>query len=209
MVAMRGSIIPEPLVMPPTRTRPSGRVISTAADFGKGSVVMIASAAAAPPSVDSASIAAGMPARRAGIFRFTPMTPVEATSTSRGSQPMPCAASTVISRASARPCGPVQALAQPLLVTTARARPPDAARCSCETSTGAAWAMFVVNTAAAAAGVSLTSSARSFLPLALMPQCSPAARNPAGAVTPPGIAVIDVVMPRLVFAEAVPPGRCR
>ena len=82
------------------------------------------------------------------------MTPVDATSTSAAAQPSAAAVSAAISRASASPCGPVQALAQPLLVTTARARPPLAARCAFDTSTGAAWARFMVKRPAAVAGAS-------------------------------------------------------
>ena len=48
----------------------------------------------------------------------------------------------------------MQALAQPLLTTIAAARPPEAASCSRETSTGAACARLVVKTAAALAGTS-------------------------------------------------------
>ena len=73
------------------------------------------------------------------------------------------------------------AFAQPALMTTARARPP--ARCSRDTSTGAAWARFVVNTPAAAQAWSATTRARS-RPCALMPLATAAARNPPGAVTP-------------------------
>ena len=61
------------------------------------------------------------------------------------------------------PSSPVQALAQPLLTMTARAMPPARARCSRDTSTGAACALLGVKTAAAVAGVSDTSSARSGL----------------------------------------------
>src|SRR5688572_14536589 len=53
---------------------------------------------------------------------------------------------------------------------------------------GAAFARLIVNTPAAAAGVSLTISDRSGLPLALIPQWSPLARKPDGAVTPPSTA---------------------
>jgi hypothetical protein len=88
----------------------------------------------------------------------------------------------------------VQAFAQPLLLTTARARPWLAARCAFETSTGAACAWLVVKTAAADAVVSLTTSARSCLPFALMPQCRPAARKPRGAVTPPSSSLIVYAM---------------
>ena len=79
------------------------------------------------------------------------MTPVEATTTSPGAQPTRARREPRPSRA--RPRGrasPVAALAQPAFTTTARARP--AARCSRETSTGAAWARFVVKTPAAVHG---------------------------------------------------------
>jgi hypothetical protein len=69
---------------------------------------------------------------------------------------------------------------------TAVAKPPVLARCSRETSTGAATARLVVKTAAAAAGRSATTNARSsFSADFLMPQWTPAARNPFGVVTPP------------------------
>ena len=45
IVAMRGSIMPEPLAMPPTRNGADSVVTSTAHSFGNGSVVMIARAA--------------------------------------------------------------------------------------------------------------------------------------------------------------------
>jgi hypothetical protein len=80
----------------------------------------------------------------------------------------------------------VHAFAHPLFTTIARATPPERARCSRESRTGAAAARFVVNTAAAAAGVSETSSARS-RPLALIPALTPAAVNPCGVVTPPAV----------------------
>ena len=57
----------------------------------------------------------------------------------------------VISRASLMPCSPVQTLEQPLEATIAWAWPPRT--CSMETSTGAPFTWFVVNTAAARAGV--------------------------------------------------------
>ena len=45
IVAMSGSIMPEPFVMPPTRNTPAAVTTFTAASFGNGSVVMIASMA--------------------------------------------------------------------------------------------------------------------------------------------------------------------
>ena len=60
------------------------------------------------------------------------------------------------------PASPVQALAQPLLQTIARALPPDISRFARETTTGAACVLLVVNTAAADTGrsavISMTSS---------------------------------------------------
>ena len=62
------------------------------------------------------------------------------------------ATSAHISSASATPRSPVAALAQPLLSTTAAARPPVAVRCACVVTTGAAVILFCVNTPAAATG---------------------------------------------------------
>ena len=106
------------------------------------------------------------------------MTPVEATSTCGGSHADARAAASAIAFACAMPSAPVQALAQPLLTTIAAARPPEAASRSRDTRTGAACARLVVNTAAALAGASAASSARSRAPDALMPQATPAARKP-------------------------------
>ncbi len=106
--------------MPPTRKLPNSVDTSTAYSFGNGSVVMIARAAAAPPLASSAFTAIGMPPRIASILRLTPMTPVDATRTCSLLQPTAAAVSCAISRASASPRGPVQAFAQPLLVTMAR-----------------------------------------------------------------------------------------
>ena len=57
MVAIKGSIIPEPLAMPPTLKRPIGVSTRTASSLGNGSVVMIARAASGPPSRVSAEAA--------------------------------------------------------------------------------------------------------------------------------------------------------
>src|SRR5690606_35841386 len=141
-----------------------------------------ASAAAASSLRPSAARALAMPASTLSMGSRTPMTPVEATATSCGAVPRASATSAAMRRASARPSGPVTALALPLLATTARSLPP--ATCSRVTCTGAACTLLVVNTAAAAAGTSDTMTATS-LRLRLMPACTPAARKPAGAVTPP------------------------
>ena len=53
-----------------------------------------------------------------------------------------------IAQASASPCRPVTAFAQPLLTMSARARPAVCLRTSLETRTGAAWKAFRVKVAA-------------------------------------------------------------
>ena len=80
------------------------------------------------------------------------MTPVEATSACDGAHRAPLAVSTAISPASDSPCGPVQALAQPLLVTMTCATPSLDCRCRCDNSTGAALAWLIVKMAAAETG---------------------------------------------------------
>ena len=85
----------------------------------------------------------------------------------RASMPSARAVALAIERASSRPWAPVQALALPELTTTARARP--SARCSRDTSTGAAARRLCVNAPAAVASPSQASSARSGAPEALMP----------------------------------------
>ena len=60
IVAMRGSIMPEPLAMPPTaNVRPSAVVTDTALPFGNGSVVMMARMAASLPVALSAADGVG------------------------------------------------------------------------------------------------------------------------------------------------------
>ena len=74
-----------------------------------------------------------------------------------------------------RPCSPVSALALPLL--TRMARMPVAGSRGSASCTGAAWARLMVKQPAAAAGTSLTTSARSFF-AGLMPAWRPANRKP-------------------------------
>jgi hypothetical protein len=188
IVAISGSIMPDPFAMPPTRKLPAPVRTSTAASFGKGSVVMIARAADGPPSRASADPAAAMPAIARSRSSDTPITPVEATSACDASAPTVRAAASAIASAVTSPSGPVHALAQPLLIAIARAWPPDARSRAIDTRTGAACARLVVKTAAAEAAMSLTISATSRPPAFLMPLATPAERNPAGAETPPSMA---------------------
>ncbi len=95
----------------------------TAASFGYVSVVMMARAASAPPSAESAAVAAGRPVPKGAMGRCTPMTPVDATSTSEAGQPTASPAITAVSRAASRPGSPVAAFALPEFTTTARAVP--------------------------------------------------------------------------------------
>ena len=178
IVARPGASIPAPLAMPPTM-KPAPRTVTV---FGTVSVVMIASAAAAPPSGPRAAAAARTPASRRSIGSRSPISPVEHTATSPAPQPSRSATSSAVEWVSGNPAGPVQALAPPELRSTA-ARAPSLSTC-CDHSTGAALTRFRVNTPAAdRSGPSLTTSATSADPEALSPAATPAARNPMGSVT--------------------------
>ena len=122
MVAMFGAIMPAPFAIPPTMHVhfPDGN--STATSLGLVSVVMIARAASAPPCRERRRPASATPARTFSMGRRTPMTPVEATSTSSTGQAILSATIPAVSRASRRPPAPVPAFAHPAL-TIDRARP--------------------------------------------------------------------------------------
>jgi hypothetical protein len=81
------------------------------------------------------------------------------------------------------PRAPVQAFAQPELQKNALIL--FEGSMDSHQSTLEARMAFVVKVPAAAAGVSLTTMARSLLPDALIPAFTPAAQKPAAAVTPP------------------------
>ena len=110
------------------------------------------------------------------------MSPVEHTSTSSVAQPSSAATAAHIAWASSTPAAPVAALAQPLLSTTAAARPPVRVRCALVVTTGAAVILFWVNTAAAATGRPsvVATRLRSGSPDALIPQAMPGRREPVG-----------------------------
>ena len=86
---------------------------------------MMARAASAPWSAASALTAAGRPPRIFWMSSATPITPVEETSTCSTGHLIARAVSAAMSRATCIPSSPVQALAQPLFTTIARATPPD------------------------------------------------------------------------------------
>jgi len=125
IVAIIGSIMPEPLAIPPMRTSRPPMSTTAPASFGNGSVVMIARAAVGPSSAERLRNAFGRAARIFSIGKATPITPVDATSTSAAEQCTSRAVSAAMSRAASIPSVPVQALAHPLLTMTARATPPD------------------------------------------------------------------------------------
>src|SRR5882724_141094 len=183
IVAMWGSIMPTPLAIPPRVTVRPPISQRSAASFVRVSVVRMASAAACPPCGESDFTSVGMAARILSIGSGWPMTPVAPTSTCEAGIRSRSATCLTISRASRMPRSPLQTLEQPLLTTIVCRAPPRA--CSMETSTGAPFTWFVVNTAAERAGEGEWMRARSFLPLGLMPAATPAARMPGTAVTPP------------------------
>src|SRR5438477_375335 len=100
---------------------PVESVSSVPMDFGFVSVVMIA-VATSPQRAGPRAISFTAAAIRA-TGRGTPMTPVLATATSYGSQPIFAAAASAIAMASRSPCGPVQAFAFPELTTIPRSFP--------------------------------------------------------------------------------------
>ena len=160
MVAILGWIMPLPLAMPPRRQTLPSISNSTAIFFITRSVVMIAFAASSSPSGDSAAASSPIWSATGVMFSFCPMTPVDATITSRGPIPSCSAARALIFSAISRP-SLLQVLALPLLQITAWAIP--SAMCCLVTVRGAPFTRLVVYTAAAWAGTMLNISARSFL----------------------------------------------
>ena len=108
------------------------------------------------------------------------MTPVDMTAAERGGSPSAASARWAISAASIRPASPVQALAQPALIATARRPAAFSATNARSYSTGAAGNALRVKVAAAPHGRSLTISARSRAPVFLIPAATPAKVKPRG-----------------------------
>src|SRR4051795_9038067 len=205
IVARLGASMPAPLAIPPT-VQPSR---AWTVVFGTLSVVMIARAAAGPPSSDRSFTAAVTPAVSLSIGSRTPMSPVLATATSIAPRPSSAAACSAVAWVSPKPSGPVQALAPPEFRTTARSRRPASTwRLHC---TGAAGKRLVVKTpAAASSGPSLTTRATSGSPLDFSSAATPVARNPAGAVTvtgppPPAAGRRSPARPGPRWGTATPP----
>ena len=159
IVAMLGSIIPEPLAMPEIVTCLRFTTTVVLAYLAKVSVVRIASAARLKPLALSSFCASTAPARIFAIGRGSPITPVDETRTSSALQPMALPAAAAMAAASRRPRSPMAVFEQPLLATIARARP--AAARGRDHSTGAPTMVDFVKTPATEAGSSLTIIAKS------------------------------------------------
>src|SRR3989441_262842 len=189
MVAMRGWIIPAPLVTPARWTAFPSISDRSTQDFGNVSVVMIARGTGGGLWAESFSLGAGSWLKRSSDLRGTPMPPAEATRTCWAGPRSSFAAARAVSSAVRRPTRPVQALALPELTTTARARPPLAWRFFRQRMTGAAAARLVVNVPAAEVSrASETSRARSSDPSTfLIPAATAAPRKPAGVARFPSI----------------------
>src|SRR5208283_2823935 len=150
--------------------------------LGRVSVVQIARENSANERAEARRFRV-IPVRERRIFssgNCTPMTPVEHTRTSWGWQKRRRAVSSTVFSEAARPAGPVAQLALPAFTMTARIRPFEARKFSLETTTGGATTRFCVKTAAAEAGTSLESSARSSAPVFFRPQAVAEKRNPRG-----------------------------
>jgi len=116
-----------------------------------------------------------------GSGSSSPITPVERTSTSGGLKPSRHAAPAAVVRASRSPRGPVAAFAIPELITTACGCA--SSRCSFEIFTGAAAMRLTVNMAAPVPRRTERTIARSGFSRRI-PQWTPLAAKPLGAVTP-------------------------
>src|SRR5271157_875380 len=182
VVARLGWIIPAPLAQPMKWMRLPAILKDAVAVLGRVSVVQMARENSANERAEGRRLRA-MPLRARRIFssgKGTPITPVEQTRTSCGWQTRRRAVSSTVFSEAARPAGPVAQLALPALTITARMRPLDACKFSFETTTGGATTRFCVKTAAAEAGTSLESSARSSAPVFFRPQAVAEKRNPRG-----------------------------
>ena len=148
IVAIIGSIMPEPLAMPPTRKVPLSRLRSrTRVSFGNGSVVMM------PRAASRAARRRQRVGRRGDAALDLRHVQLDADDAGRGDQHVaglarrapPRELGASLARRACRPA-PVQALAQPLLTTIA-ARAAAGRRSARSTrATGAACAWFVVKT---------------------------------------------------------------
>ena len=122
MVAMFGSIIPEPFAQPIMRTCFPRMLHFAAAHFGRVSVVMIARVNCSNAATCGLRFRAscGIALRIFSTRKGTPITPVEHTSISSGRQARVRETFAAVLREAAVPCGPVQQFAFPELTITPR-----------------------------------------------------------------------------------------
>jgi hypothetical protein len=139
--------MPEPLVMPATRTLPSENCTSSEAVLGRVSVVMIASATAWKLSPDNRSTNFGSGAMRRSAASSTPMTPVEA-GTMYSGRVFNVLARALQDASATRSAVRVAQFALPALIRTAVTLPREILRCWRASFTGAACTTLLVNTAA-------------------------------------------------------------
>ena len=105
MVASWGASMPAPLAIPPMDQLPPGP--STTTCLLTLSVVMIASAAAVPPSGESAARQPSTPSSRFSRGLVRPISPVEQTTTSTAPMPRPSATRSATACVVAKPSLPV------------------------------------------------------------------------------------------------------
>ena len=142
IVANAGASIPAPFAIP-EKVNPSP---ATLAILATESVVIIACALSAKPSLFIVDEICDMPSRIFFIGRNSPIIPVEQTRTSLEDISKTLPTYSAVSWVSANPCGPVQAFAPPEFKTIALAIPCEA---TClDQITGAATTLFEVKTAA-------------------------------------------------------------
>src|SRR5512138_2723177 len=137
----------------------------------------------------------------------TPMTPVEETRSESFGRPSARHAASEVAFTAPSPSA-LHALALPLLTTMPRRAPRDFSRFP--HATGAANTRFLVKTTSETHGTSLTTRARSGLPVFLMPQAAPAPRKPRTRISftgrtasRPRAAALLVLLPRAARARVV------
>src|SRR5208283_974220 len=193
-----GWIIPAPLAAPQIRTTvplPASCAGSTDATgttaravLMRVSVVIMAStkASACCSELPIEALNSGIAATTLSAGNGTPMIPVEEGKTSSKMQPKLSAAATQVATQPSMPGSPLAQLALPELTSTAATRPPVAARWRRPTVTGAATTRLEVNMAAPTAAPDpaprAIATARSRLPLDLIPARTAPHWNPAGSV---------------------------
>src|SRR5579885_798314 len=175
--------MPAPLQTPATRTCLPSTKIDACATFGLVSVVIMAGANCAKCSgvVPREDAISGNAAIGFSAGSGTPIIPVEEGKTSCPSQWNVFAAAAQTCSHASIPICPVAQFALPAFTATTRMRPLLRARCFRPTMIGAATTRLLVNMAAAFAGASATATAKSALPLGLIPAFTAAKQKPSGS----------------------------